>query len=82
MGGHGPQESPGGPVARTQGFHSQGLGSLSGWGTQDPASCTVWQKGKDRVWVPSGVGGQGLGRDPRLVFAHPQGQVCDTWLGK
>ena len=77
----GPQEFPGGPVVRAWGFHSWGLGSLSGWGTKDPATCTVRQKGKERVWTPPGVAKAGARERLSVVSVHLQGQVCDPWLG-
>ena len=44
-----------------------------------PAQCGKKEKkgcGPRLVWQR-----QELGRDPSLVSAHPQGQVCNTWSG-
>ena len=43
-------EFPGSPVVRTQHFHCQGLGSISGWGTKVPqaAGHTLPQKIKNK----------------------------------
>ena len=48
-----------------------GLGFTLWLGTKDPATCTVRQKGKERVWTPPGVAKAGTRERPELGLCTP-----------